>query len=191
MPELTLGQKKLIEEVKVWNTVVDQIRKEKQLPREAILMLKQTPLAMYLLGAKLEYNLYVMSEALKGLLETCQGVSDREIREVPKALTDPLAVIKRNEEEHYTYMLDVFNKNGSILLVDVNFEATKSDGTPVTLVEKIYAAEKDGLPDDKGVIEHFMKSPAYCNREKWQLWAKKHHGLTYEQLGNFVSNADL
>lgn len=159
MTELTLGQKKLLQEIEIWHKTIAKIISEQKLPKNSILLLKQTPLSMHLLGADVQKNLYISPKALIGLLDN-NSVGVEELKQVPKELTDPIAVFK--SAGSYLYLLDIHTANDNIVFANVKFIANKADGSPVTLVEDVQA-----IPN-KYFTKTFIRSPAYCNREKWQ-----------------------
>lgn len=187
MAELTIGQQKLMQEVDVWSHVVDDLVSDTVTPDCSILLLKQTPLAMTILGADIENNLYISPKTLAHLKDP-SNITPEVLKQVPKALTDPIAVFKTDTLTHFIYMLDVPTCIGSTVVADVEFNAKKSDGSQMTIVQDIYASEKDGKPDNDWLIDTLINMPAYCNRDKWSKWATEYNGGDHKKTGYYVCN---
>lgn len=126
-PEKTAEQK-LKEDSDTWGKLVDGLKEK---PTQNVVMLKQTPLVMKLIGAKfltLRATPHMFDGALPGAKKTSPShhihpeISKRVLKQIPEALTDPIAIFRDDRRENtYLFMLDLKAENNQNVVVAVKF----------------------------------------------------------------------
>lgn len=127
LPEKTAEQK-LKEDSETWGKFVDGLKEK---PTQNVVMLKQTPLVMKLIGAKfltLRATPHMFDGALPGAKKSSPShhihpeISKRVLKQIPEALTDPIAIFKDDRRENtYLFMLDLKAENNQNVVVAVKF----------------------------------------------------------------------
>ena len=125
-PEKTAEQK-LKEDSDTWGKLVDGLKEK---PTQNVVMLKQTPLVMKLIGAKfltLRATPHMFDGALPGAKKSSPShhihpeISKRVLKQIPEALTDPIAIFRDDRRENtYLFMLDLKAENNQNVVVAVN-----------------------------------------------------------------------
>ena len=128
-PEKTAEQK-LKEDSDTWGKLVDGLKEK---PTQNVVMLKQTPLVMKLIGAKfltLRATPHMFDGALPGAKKSSPShhvhpeISKRVLKQIPEALTDPIAIFRDDRRENtYLFMLDLKAENNQTLLSRLNLMA--------------------------------------------------------------------
>lgn len=126
-PEKTVEQK-LKEDSDTWGKLVDGLKEK---PTQNVVMLKQTPLVMKLIGAKfltLRATPHMFDGALPGAKKSSPShhihpeISKRVLKQIPEALTDPIAIFRDDRRENtYLFMLDLKAENNQNVVVAVKF----------------------------------------------------------------------
>lgn len=126
-PEKTAEQK-LKEDSDTWGKLVDGLKEK---PTQNVVMLKQTPLVMKLIGAKfltLRATPHMFDGALPGVKKSSPShhihpeISKRVLKQIPEALTDPIAIFRDDRRENtYLFMLDLKAENNQNVVVAVKF----------------------------------------------------------------------
>lgn len=126
-PEKTAEQK-LKEDSDTWGKLVDGLKEK---PTQNVVMLKQTPLVMKLIGAKfltLRATPHMFDGALPGAKKSSPShhihpeISKRVLKQIPEALTDPIAIFRDDRRENtYLFMLDLKAENNQNVVVAVKF----------------------------------------------------------------------
>nr|DAV49483.1 MAG TPA: hypothetical protein [Caudoviricetes sp.] len=126
-PEKTAEQK-LKEDSDTWGKLVDGLKEK---PTQNVVMLKQTPLVMKLIGAKfltLRATPHMFDGALPGAKKSSPShhihpeISKRVLKQIPEALTDPIAIFRDyRRESTYLFMLDLKAENNQNVVVAVKF----------------------------------------------------------------------
>lgn len=126
-PEKTAEQK-LKEDSDTWGKLVDGLKEK---PTQNVVMLKQTPLVMKLIGAKfltLRVTPHMFDGALPGAKKSSPShhihpeISKRVLKQIPEALTDPIAIFRDDRRENtYLFMLDLKAENNQNVVVAVKF----------------------------------------------------------------------
>lgn len=126
-PEKTAEQK-LKEDSDTWGKLVDGLKEK---PTQNVVMLKQTPLVMKLIGAKfltLRATPHMFDGALPGEKKSSPShhihpeISKRVLKQIPEALTDPIAIFRDDRRENtYLFMLDLKAENNQNVVVAVKF----------------------------------------------------------------------
>lgn len=127
LPEKTAEQK-LKEDSDTWGKLVDGLKEK---PTQNVVMLKQTPLVMNLIGAKfltLRATPHMFDGALPGAKKSSPShhihpeISKRVLKQIPEALTDPIAIFRDDRRENtYLFMLDLKAENNQNVVVAVKF----------------------------------------------------------------------
>lgn len=126
-PEKTAEQK-LKEDSDTWGKLIDGLKEK---PTQNVVMLKQTPLVMKLIGAKfltLRATPHMFDGALPGAKKSSPShhihpeISKRVLKQIPEALTDPIAIFRDDRRENtYLFMLDLKAENNQNVVVAVKF----------------------------------------------------------------------
>lgn len=119
---------KLRKDVEDWGRFVDDLKLK---PTQNVVMLKQTPLVMKLIGAKfltLRATPHMFDGALPGEKKSSPShhihpeISKRVLKQIPEALTDPIAIFRDDRRENtYLFMLDLKAENNQNVVVAVKF----------------------------------------------------------------------
>lgn len=156
-------EQKLLHESQVRASKVDALKEK---PRQPILMLKQTPLVMRLVGANFR-ELYALPHFFERAFEHKDGSKSTfgidELKQIPQLLTDPVAIFDQGNGRKL-FVLDLQTKSGAIILVPVEFEAQK-DFASVNFAVTAFAKEKKGKPK-YGWIKKLEGQELYVNTKK-------------------------
>lgn len=119
---------KLRKDAEDWGRFVDDLKLK---PTQNVVMLKQTPLVMKLIGAKfltLRATPHMFDGALPGEKKSSPShhihpeISKRVLKQIPEALTDPIAIFRDDRRENtYLFMLDLKAENNQNVVVAVKF----------------------------------------------------------------------
>ncbi len=122
------AEQKLKEDSDTWGKLVDGLKEK---PSQNVVMLKQTPLVMKLIGAKfltLRATPHMFDGALPGAKKSSPShhihpeISKRVLKQIPEALTDPIAIFRDDRRENtYLFMLDLKAENNQNVVVAVKF----------------------------------------------------------------------
>lgn len=170
--EAVNADQKLRSESEQWGSLLDGLT---QKPTQPVLMLKQTPLAMNLVGANFR-ELRVHPHVFDGIFQTARRSSPRHnahpemtkevLKQIPQALTDPIAVFSDNRRAgSYVFMLEVLDAAGHTVLAPVQFEATGGKGT-INLLKTAFGQDRPLWFSLRGSNNEVV----YVNREKIKRW---------------------
>lgn len=119
---------KLRKDAEDWGRFVDDLKLK---PTQNVVMLKQTPLVMKLIGAKfltLRATPHMFDGTLPGEKKSSPShhihpeISKRVLKQIPEALTDPIAIFRDDRRENtYLFMLDLKAENNQNVVVAVKF----------------------------------------------------------------------
>ena len=119
---------KLRKDAEDWGRFVDDLKLK---PTQNVVMLKQTPLVMKLIGAKfltLRATPHMFDGARPGEKKSSPShhihpeISKRVLKQIPEALTDPIAIFRDDRRENtYLFMLDLKAENNQNVVVAVKF----------------------------------------------------------------------
>lgn len=180
---------KLNTEIAEWENFVSELEHR---PRNSVLMLKQTPLVMHLIGADFK-ELYASPHVFDGMFPGEQtnpnlnihlNIDDNVLKQIPQALTDPIAVYRNPKNgDRFTFLTDLQDKHSAYVAVAIEFDATH-DRAEVNLAVTAYAKnDKNGKP----VFDWFVNNGeflVYVNRDKDKIFWKKNR----QQLSQAVDN---
>lgn len=157
-------EKSLQDDVEAWKKAIDDM---KSMPTNHVRMLKQTPLVMRLVGANFRevfatpHFFERMFNKEKDGSKSTYGVE--EIKEIPEALTDPVAVFAQ-DNGRLLFLLDVKTESGASVLVPVEFDA-QGEKAVVNLAITAYAKESHGKPN-YGWLDGLVGKELYVNTKK-------------------------
>ena len=153
----------LEEEVQQWEAFVEGLESK---PTQPVVMLKQTPLVMHLVGANFR-ELVATPHFFDRMFSKVDGESSTfgkaEIKQIPKALTSPIAIFDQDNGRKL-FLLDLKTSSGASVVVPVEFEAGNKFAT-VNLVVTAFAKEKNGKPK-LGWLKDFKGKLVYVNTKK-------------------------
>ena len=166
-----LAEEKLKEEVADWAKRIDALE---GIPEESMLMLRQTPLVMHLIGAdfrELYATPHFFERVFTGKDWGEKTLTKAEMKQIPAALSDPIAVFKQYNGRPL-FLLDVHVPSGANIVVPVSFSAEKGHAAinlAITAVPK-QARNKRPL---YGWLKRFAGKELYVNTEKFPALIKK------------------
>ena len=163
---------KLAQEVAAWSNLIDQMQTK---PSQPVLMLKQTPLVMHLVGADF-HELKAHPHVFDGLFPEAKRSSPNHnshremtrdvLRQIPAALADPIAVFKDDRRPNsFVFMVDVQDTSGKTVIVPIAFEAHGANAT-INLATTAYGKDSSlwfELQINNGAVR-------YVNQEKMRQW---------------------
>ena len=127
--EVESAEAKLAREAQAW---ADRIDEMKEKPKQPVLMLTQTPLVMHLLGADF-LTLRAHPHVFDGLFPNARKSSPNHhshvqmsrsvLKQIPEALSDPIAVFRDDASSPLVFMLDVMDDAGKTVIVPVELNA--------------------------------------------------------------------
>ena len=169
-PEKTAEQK-LKEDSDTWGKLVDGLKEK---PTQNVVMLKQTPLVMKLIGAKfltLRATPHMFDGALPGAKKSSPShhihpeISKRVLKQIPEALTDPIAIFRDDRRENtYLFMLDLKAENNQNVVVAVKFNGPGRHAE-INLAKTSWGPEKRKISEQNNAL-------VYANSQKISRWNK-------------------
>lgn len=118
---------KLRAEAAEWKEVVSKLTRK---PPQPLVMLRQTPLIMKLLGADF-LELIASTHVFDGVYPGNKSKAEHHehlmmtkdvIKQIPEAITDPVLVAWDENHKSYVFFLDIKDANGESVMVPVTFE---------------------------------------------------------------------
>lgn len=118
---------KLRAEAAEWKEVVSKLTRK---PPQPLVMLRQTPLIMKLLGADF-LELIASTHVFDGVYPGNKSKAEHHehlmmtkdvIKQIPEAITDPVVVAWDENHKSYVFFLDIKDANGESVMVPVTFE---------------------------------------------------------------------
>lgn len=164
---------KLRKEAEDWGRFVDDLKVK---PNQNVVMLKQTPLVMKLIGAKfltLRATPHMFDGALPGKKSSPSHhihpeISKRVLKQIPEALTDPIAIFRDDRREStYLFMLDLKAENNQNVVVAVKFN-DPGRHAEINLAKTSWGPDKTlYFP-----LQEQNNAVVYANKEKISRWNK-------------------
>jgi|GEM_PF-2790455 len=194
------AEAKLARDVAKWEKTVDALTGK---PSSHVLMLTQTPLIMHMLGADFK-ALYAAPHVFDGLFPGKATAGHHEhanitrdiLKQIPQAITDPIAVFDSPQTGNTCYMLDVLDENGATVVAYVEFDAPKGHSS-ANIVRTVFAKEDGNTPRLDWFRKQYQQNLRYINTQKKRRWnatsgANSLWGKTSNASGNKVlTEADL
>lgn len=150
--ELTEADKRLAEDIEAWEKVIDEFlqREEERKQgkkikeeRKQIQVLSKTPLVLTLLGANKDLSVATTTGKLKKILVEKHKLPVEVIKQVPKALTDPVMIFESaTVKGDYIVMLGLKDEVGATVIVPVSLDYDGIGGYQINYVPSIYS-QKD------------------------------------------------
>lgn len=183
--DLNRAEEKLKAEAKEWSLRIDALLAAGKIPSDNVLMLKQTPLALYLVGANFG-ELYASPHFFDGLFPNQKknpkhnrhlNMTADLLKQIPEALTDPIAVFNQDNGRPL-FMLDLKDTKGATIIVPVELNITKrSRGNNKALINIAATAfakndeGREGAPRNDYFFDLVNNGKlAYVNRGKATAW---------------------
>ena len=164
---------KLRKEAEDWGRFVDDLKVK---PNQNVVMLKQTPLVMKLIGAKfltLRATPHMFDGSLPGKKSSPSHhihpeISKRVLKQIPEALTDPIAIFRDDRREStYLFMLDLKAENNQNVVVAVKFNGPGRHAE-INLAKTSWGPDKTlYFP-----LQEQNNAVVYANKEKISRWNK-------------------
>lgn len=118
---------KLRADAQQWKETVDKLTAK---PRQQLIVLRQTPLIMKLLGAdfqELRSSTHVFDGVYPGNKSRDEHhehlmMTKDVIKQIPEAITDPVIVARDERHNSFVFFLDIKDANGESVMVPVSFE---------------------------------------------------------------------
>ena len=146
----------------------------KEKPKQPVLMLTQTPLVMHLLGADF-LTLRAHPHVFDGLFPNARKSSPNHhshvqmsrsvLKQIPEALSDPIAVFRDDASSPLVFMLDVMDDAGKTVIVPVELNA-HGRSAEINLALSAYGKENnlwfELKPNNDAVL--------YVNSKKMRRW---------------------
>ena len=167
--EVESAEAKLAREAQAW---ADRIDEMKEKPKQPVVMLKQTPLAMHLVGADFRTveaaphvfdGMFPNSKLSKGHHRHLT-VDAQVLKQIPNALADPILIYFDERQGSFVFVLDVMDRNHEKVMVAVKFEANGNKGV-VNLVKTGF-----GRGDAHYLRQGQNSALRYVNRQKSRRW---------------------
>ena len=168
----TSPQEKLAQEVAAWEKQIDQMQSK---PTQPVLMLKQTPLVMHLVGADF-HELKAHSHVFDGLFPEAKRSSPNHnihvemtrdvLKQLPTALADPIAIFKDDRRDgSFTFMLELTDSDGKTVVAPVSFNAHGPRGAELNLLKTAF-----GKNGNLWFELQLRNNAVYVNQEKMRQW---------------------
>ena len=165
---------KLRKDAEEWGSFVDGLKTK---PNQNVVMLRQTPLVMKLIGADfltLRASAHLFDGALPGSKKSSPShhvhpeISKRILKQIPEALTDPIAIFRDDRRENtFLFMLDLKAENDRNVVVAVKFNA-EGRHAEINLAKTSWGPDKPlYFP-----LQEQNNALVYANREKISRWNK-------------------
>lgn len=176
------AEAKLQGEIAEWENVITSLEKK---PRNNILMLKQTPLAMHLVGADFK-ELHIAPHAFDGLYPAEKTNPEHNIhpnidkdilKKIPQALADPVAVYQdKDNNNRFIFITDITDKKGATVVIPVDFKGN-TDRAEINIILSVFAKNnKKDEPSMNWFLEQAEKL-VYVNRNKDKYFWQKNKRL--------------
>lgn len=172
------AEAKLDAESVKWEKYVSNLKHK---PNRPSLLLKQTPLAMHLVGADFK-ELYVAPHAFDGLFPKEKNnlnhnihlnIDDDVLKKIPQALADPVAVYRDNRNvDRFIFVTNITDKKGATLVIPVDFKGN-TDRAEINIILSVFAKNnKKDEPSMNWFLEQAEKL-VYVNRNKDKYFGQK------------------
>lgn len=179
--EASSAAEKLKVEVADWKNRITALKGK---PRQPVLMLKQTPVAMHLVGADF-LELRASPHFFDGMFPNAGKSNPNHhihmemdadlIAQVPEALTDPVAITRDERNNSYIFVLDLKNKEGNSVVVPVRFSATGPHNARINLVKTAFGRDSTNWLELQGNNNALR----YVNREKLKRLEEKPGAISH------------
>jgi hypothetical protein len=162
----------LARESREWGKTLDKMNVK---PSQPVLMLKQTPLVMHLLGAPIR-ELRVAPHVFDGLFPGDTRANKKHhvhvemtrdvLRQLPEALANPIAIFEGDRGSNtLVFMLDLKDKEGKTVVTPVAINVNGPKGT-INLVKTAFGRAKDVW----FTLQGRNNAVRYLNTEKIKRW---------------------
>jgi|GEM_PF-2168910 hypothetical protein len=180
------AEQKLQSDLQAWEKTVDKFESGELNPRQSVTMLNNTPLILSLLGADKDLTVSTNYRTLNKVLHEKHKLPADVMKQVPKAMTDPIMIFKSaTVANDYVMMLDLKDEHGANVVVPVSLNYDGIGGYKVNYALSIYGKknEKTNKPNNKWFINQIEQGNlVYQNNKKSREWLKS-SGLQLPRVG--------
>lgn len=169
-----LAEEKLQADLQAWDKTVDKFESGELNPRKPVIMLRNTPLVLSLLGADKDLTVSTNYHTLNKVLHEKHKLPIGVMKQVSKAMTDPIMIFKSaTVANDYVMMLDLKDDNGATVVVPVSLNYDGIGGYTVNYVPSVYGRQNsDGTPNNNWFINQIEQGNlVYQNNKKSREWS--------------------
>ena len=152
-----------------------------------LIMLRNTPLVLSLLGADKDLTVSTNYRTLNKVLREKHKLPVDVMKQVPKAMTDPIMIFKSaTVANDYVMMLDLKDNKGATVVVPVSLNYDGIANYTVNYVPSVYgkANENTGKPNNNWFINQIEQGNlVYQNNKKSREW-RTSSGLRLPRVGS-------
>ncbi len=180
------AEQKLQSDLQAWNRTVDKFESGELNPRKPVIMLRNTPLVLSLLGADKNLTVSTNYRTLNKVLHEKHKLPVDVMKQVPKAMTDPIMIFKSaTVANDYVMMLDLKDEHGATVVVPVSLNYDGIASYTVNYVPSVYGRQNpDGTPNNNWFINQIEQGNlVYQNNKKSREW-RTSSGKYYPRVGS-------
>jgi hypothetical protein len=149
-----VAEARLSRDVASWSETVDRVLAQKVPSRQQIPVMT-TPLVFNLVGADV-LPVVMDADKVSRILKEHSGMGIEQIKQVPAALADPIAIFestrtKESGNRSLVAMLEMKDKNMATVLVPLHLDVRVQGDRREVVVNRlasVYGKERDGVPND-------------------------------------------
>lgn len=184
------AEAKLQEEIKEWENKVDKFESGELNPRKPVIMLRNTPLVLTLLGADKNLTISTEYETLNKVLRDKHKLPDGVTKQIPQAMTDPIMIFKSaTVGGDFVMMLELKDQHEATVVVPVSLKYDGLGGYTVNYVSSIYGQKntETNKPRNHWFINQIEQGNlVYQNNKKSRKWSAS-SGLQLPRVGQKVT----
>lgn len=184
--EVILTEEKLQADLHAWQKTVDKFEKGELNPRKPVIMLRNTPLVLSLLGADKDLTVSTNYRTLNKVLREKHKLPVDVMKQVPEAMTDPIMIFKSaTVANDYVMMLDLKDDKGATVVVPVSLNYDGIASYTVNYVPSVYGRQNPvGTPNNNWFINQIEQGNlVYQNNKKSREW-RTSSGKYYPRVGS-------
>ena len=173
------AEARLSRDVASWSETVDRVLAQK-VPSRQQLPVMTTPLVFNLVGADV-LPVVMDADKVSRILKEHSGMGIEQIKQVPAALADPIAIFestktKESGNRSLVAMLEMKDKNMATVLVPLHLDVRVQGDRREVVVNRlasVYGKERDGVPND-GWFQRQVDAGRllYLNEKKSLAWGR-------------------
>ncbi|MCM1128417.1 MAG: hypothetical protein NC211_00700, partial [Alistipes senegalensis] len=182
--ELT-AEEKLRREAKAWRSRVEALVRGGKAPEKPVLLLRQTPLVMRLLGAAFR-AVYAVPHVFDGVFPEQKknpvhhahtNMTAEVLAQLPEALADPIAVFRSETKAgRLIFLLDIKDARGATVVVPVELDARKNKEEIAHLAVSAYGKVGESASRETWFSKRAGGQAVYINRAKAKRWIEAGSG---------------
>ena len=185
--EVMPAEEKLQADLRAWQKTVDKFEKGELNPRKPVIMLRNTPLVLSLLGADKDLTVSTNYRTLNKVLREKHKLPVDVMKQVPEAMTDPIMIFKSaTVANDYVMMLDLKDDKGATVVVPVSFNYDGIANYTVNYVPSVYPQKNTEThkPRNEWFLNQIEQGNlVYQNNKKSREW-RTSSGLQLPRVGS-------